>query len=229
MNVKLQPVDNRSLGEQTYCRIKMALIDGEYRPGERLRLRDLAKDLGTSVTPVREAVLRLVSDGVLRLRSQRDIRVRTLSAGEFLELAAIRKPLEGLAIERFMGVTGFDHISGLERLEGELQEALARRDYRAAQSADRRFMLVIFRTPGNHIFIETLDRVWLVARPTVSLLYSDEGTTRISLGNQALLAALQKRNVHDARRAREKLIDEQAAAIVEMLEDDAGKDAAASG
>jgi DNA-binding GntR family transcriptional regulator len=217
MTARLEPIESVNLGEQAYCRLRLALLDGTYRPNERLRLRDLAAELGTSVTPVREAVLRLVNDGALRLRNQRDIRVRALSAEEVLELAAIRKPLEALAVERFVDVMDERQLRELEILDGKYREALARRDYRTAVSLDRRFMLSIFRAQGLPIFVDTLDRVWLVMRPTMSLLYSDEGVAKIDLGNDDLLEALRARDVKAARRVRCRQIDDTAATVAEML------------
>jgi DNA-binding GntR family transcriptional regulator len=217
MTVRLEPIESVNLGEQAYCRLRLALLDGRYRPNERLRLRDLAAELGTSVTPVREAVLRLVNDGALRLRNQRDIRVRALSADEVLEIAAIRKPLESLAIERFTEVMTERHLEELEALYDRYREALAERDYRRALSLDRRLMLTIFKSQGQPIFVDTLDRVWLVMRPTMSLLYSDEGVAKIDLGNDDLLEALRARDVKAARKARCRLIDDTAAVVAEML------------
>ena len=80
MKPKLKPIESDHLWQRAYLELRTALADGRYHPGERVRLRDLAEELGTSVTPVREAVLQLVNDGALELRSPRDIRVRSISA-----------------------------------------------------------------------------------------------------------------------------------------------------
>ena len=53
------------LGRQLYARLRDALMLGELRPGDRLTFRDVAARMSTSVTPVREALLQLVAEGVL--------------------------------------------------------------------------------------------------------------------------------------------------------------------
>ena len=53
------------LGAQAYQHLRHDLMIGRYEPGQKLKLRDLAETLGTSVTPVREALARLISDQVL--------------------------------------------------------------------------------------------------------------------------------------------------------------------
>lgn len=71
-------------------------MNGMLLPNERLKIRDLAEKMGTSVTPVRDAVLRLVQDGALIMPSPRDIRVRSLTLTEYLEIRSIRMELEGM-------------------------------------------------------------------------------------------------------------------------------------
>ena len=53
--------ETSNLGEVVYQRIAEALIKGALRPGERLKIRDLAQEMGTSVTPVRDAMIRLAT------------------------------------------------------------------------------------------------------------------------------------------------------------------------
>ena len=86
--------DNK--GEIIYARLANDLMNGMLLPNERLKIRDLAEKMGTSVTPVRDAVLRLVQDGALIMPSPRDIRVRSLTLTEYLEIRSIRMELEGM-------------------------------------------------------------------------------------------------------------------------------------
>ena len=68
---------------------------GRYEPGQKLKLRDLAERLGTSVTPVREALARLVSDQVLVQIDHRSVCVAVLDLDGFDEVRALRLELEG--------------------------------------------------------------------------------------------------------------------------------------
>jgi DNA-binding GntR family transcriptional regulator len=219
MKPKLKPIESDHLWQRAYLELRTALADGRYHPGERVRLRDLAEELGTSVTPVREAVLQLVNDGALELRSPRDIRVRSISADEYLEVAAIRELLEGMAIERFVEIMGPGDLTELRAFEEKHQAALGRRDYRRAISFDRRLVFTIFEKVEMPILLDTLDRLWLLARPTVSLLYSDEGAVRAELDNQALLDALAAGNGRAAADVRRSQITECAQVIIEMLKE----------
>ena len=77
-------------GKLVYGRLSAALTQGQLQPDARLKIRDLAEAMGTSVTPVRDAVLQLVQEGALIMRSPRDIRVRRVSRKEYLEIRDIR-------------------------------------------------------------------------------------------------------------------------------------------
>ena len=55
------------LSVEIYDELRVLLVSGEFKPGERLKLPELAAQTGTSVTPVREALLRLVSENALEM------------------------------------------------------------------------------------------------------------------------------------------------------------------
>ena len=84
-------------GDQIYARLAAQLMSGQLLPGDRLKIRELADEIGTSVTPVRDALLRLVQDGALVMPTPRVIRVRSLTLREYLEIRSIRLELEGMA------------------------------------------------------------------------------------------------------------------------------------
>lgn len=75
-----------------------SIFDGEYGPGSRLNITDLAKRLDVSAIPVREALRRLEAEGLVEFRPNRGVVVRELSAAELRELFLIRLPLEALAV-----------------------------------------------------------------------------------------------------------------------------------
>ena len=218
MPPRLKPIENENLGQRAYQELRAALVDGRYQPGDRLRLRDLAQELGISVTPVREAVLQLYWDGALEMRTSRDIRVRALAAAEYADIAVMQQQLEGLAVERFVKCMQPHQLSELSGIGEKHQAALRRRDFRNAVALDRRFMFTIFEAAEMPILLETLDQLWLVARATVGLLYSDEGMARVELDNQALLNALTAGKVNTAVEARRTQIAECAEVIIDMLE-----------
>src|SRR5262245_57670775 len=96
----LAPLESQSLHDASYRPLLERLVRGVGKPHQRRRIRDLARALGVSATPVREAVFQLVRDGALELKPRHYLRVRRLSLAQYMELREIRLRLEPLAAER---------------------------------------------------------------------------------------------------------------------------------
>src|SRR5215475_1089790 len=93
------PADT-SLRKQVYDSLRAALTAGRFTPGQKLSFRFIAGALGVSLTPVREAVRRLVAEGAFEMRPNRSVRVPLMTRDRILELRDIRVALEGLAAEK---------------------------------------------------------------------------------------------------------------------------------
>lgn len=86
-----------SRAELAYKRLRDGIRSGEFRPGQRLREAELATKLNVSRTPVREAIRRLASDGLIEVAPSRGVMIITLSKQQVRELYALRETLEGAA------------------------------------------------------------------------------------------------------------------------------------
>ncbi len=88
---------NLSLGSQAYQEVKAIILEGRIAPGKKLKEGDLAKALGISRTPIREAINRLAKEGLLEIFPQRGAYVVQFTEKDVFELFLIRENLEGLA------------------------------------------------------------------------------------------------------------------------------------
>lgn len=86
-------------GSSAYARVRRGIVEGRYRPGERLVEQRLAEELDLSRTPVREAFRRLQAEGLVVVEPNRGVRVRGLSVDEIGDLYELRARLEALAAE----------------------------------------------------------------------------------------------------------------------------------
>ena len=109
-----------NLASRTYAQLREALMAGRFWPGQRLRIRELSDAMGVSDTPVREAIMQLVREGGLEMRSGQSITVTRLSLTRYRELREIRLLLEGLATEKAVPLlTGAD-LKQLKKLHDGL-------------------------------------------------------------------------------------------------------------
>src|SRR5439155_13403415 len=91
------PLSRDSLSTKAYQRLRSDLMEGRFQPGQKLKLRDLARELGTSPTPVREALARLVSDMALAQVDHHSVSVPPMNVERYLEIRDLRIQLEGRA------------------------------------------------------------------------------------------------------------------------------------
>src|SRR5438270_8548096 len=97
---ELQPIQReKPLGIVAYERLKRALMSGEFKYGEKLTVRSVAELFNISITPARDALSRLVSEGALEAKGPKTIVVPELSYHTLQEITRIRLALEGMAAE----------------------------------------------------------------------------------------------------------------------------------
>lgn len=164
-------IQSQSLSAQIYQRLKYQLMSARLRPGDRLKIRDLAQSLGTSETPVREALLQLVQDGALEMKPGYYIRVRRLTLHEYMELREIRLLLEPHAAVKALPHVDEAFIADLEQRHASLIKAEQDKDYPTALLANYEFHFSVYRRSGMPQLIEILERLWVRTGPLLNLLY----------------------------------------------------------
>ena len=81
-------------------RLRDAILDGRLQPGDPLVISTLAKELGLSATPLREALGRLAAEGLVEMQAHGSARVATVDLAEAVEIYELRQVLEPMALER---------------------------------------------------------------------------------------------------------------------------------
>src|SRR3954466_8174927 len=118
--------DDTSLRSQVYDSLRDALTAGRFTPGQKLSFRFVAGTLGVSLTPVREAIRRLVAEGAFEMRPNRSVRVPLMTRGKIIELRDIRIAVEGLAAEKAAEVATREQAIQIRRIANELLAARSR-------------------------------------------------------------------------------------------------------
>jgi len=96
-------------------RLRSAIFEGRFAPGDRLVISTLAEQLGVSATPLREALRRLSSEGLVELRAHGSARVATVDLHEATEIYELRRILEPMALERAVAKGGAEYRDGVDR------------------------------------------------------------------------------------------------------------------
>jgi DNA-binding GntR family transcriptional regulator len=112
--------------DPVYQRLRRLIIEGHYQPGARLIEDRLARDLGVSRTPVRAALTRAASDGLVRIFPNRGAVVRTFSHNDLICAYELRAVMEGYAAARAATRISPSQLDALERATLALEESLIR-------------------------------------------------------------------------------------------------------
>lgn len=181
--------------EAVYRQLREQIVSGVYQAGERLPEVSLSTALAVSRTPVREALRRLESDGLVR-GSARGVSVTALSTPELSHAHAVRGALEALTAElaaerQRSGRLAPAALADLESEAGRLEQITAAGDFEQAADLNRRFHLGIAGLAGNPIATEILDRLWnqITVSARASLAPS-ERPDAVAAEHRELLAAI---------------------------------------
>lgn len=158
---KLEPAAR--VGDQVFDAIHDAIMSGEFPAGHRLRIRQLADELGTSVMPVREAIKRLEEVGVVESLPYRGAVVKELTADELLQIYAVRRLLEVEAARAGVSAPARTD-AGLDQCRAAMSEALDRRDEVGYIDADEAFLTAVYAQGGNQVLLETIRALWVRCR-----------------------------------------------------------------
>ena len=182
------------LSDQVKDRLLQAILDGRYPPGARIVETRVARELGTSQAPVREALRDLEALGVVETAAFRGARVRRPSAGELLEAFAIRAELESLGARLAIRRLTDEDLQGLAELVDGMRRAAEIGDSHAEATADAAFHGRIVELAGN----VTLDRVWRTLEPFsrtyITMVVPGVDRLRIAHLHAPILAALRLRD-----------------------------------
>jgi DNA-binding GntR family transcriptional regulator len=145
--------------EVAYELVREQLLHGELLPGSVIPQASLARELGISTTPLREALRRLMTEGLVELDAHRDARVTRLTVEEARDLIEIRRSLDplaaGLAAERRTR----DDLTLIRETFDELRPLRA--DPGAIELlTHRRFHVAIYSASHNPLLVQTLDGLW---------------------------------------------------------------------
>jgi len=208
-----------NLTSRVYAQLREALMAGRFWPGQRLRIQEIAIAMGVSQTPVREAIMQLVREGGLEMRSSQAITVTNLSLTRYKELREVRLLLEGLATEKATPLLTASDFARLDELHHQLIAAEKGGDYEAAHFTNFHFHFLVYRASQMVDLVSLLESAWLRNGPLLKFLYPHAPPTYSGPHQHlTLMKALRRRDAAAARQAIQDDIIEGGARLVALME-----------
>ncbi len=173
--------------------IRQEILYGDLRPGDRLRLEDLAKRLGVSMTPVREAMQHLEADGLVVCEPHKGARVAGLSLEEIRVIYAMREALESLATRLAVSRLTDRELAHLEDMNLRARAAYARGDLVTVRKCNYDFHITLYRASRCRTLAKTVENL-LMCSP-FNFLWNEPRRARRSFAeHDATLDALRRRD-----------------------------------
>lgn len=204
----ITPVDSvPTLQEQVYEKLKSALLGGEFQPGQPLSLMALAKMVGTSRMPVRDALNQLVAEQALVKTPDRLIRVAPFTREICDEHIRIRMPLEGLAAQRVCrSPERLQLAQRLQAINERMLEATNENNIRKAVEANKEFHFSIYEESRYPQLLQMISHMWLRTGPFMATAQRRPSGARQLFGtgfkfHNRVIAAITKADARAARYA----------------------------
>jgi DNA-binding GntR family transcriptional regulator len=148
-----------SKSDVAYHELRRLILTGALAAGSRLAQYELADNLGMSITPLREAIRRLSSEGLIELDNHKDARVATIGAPEARQLFEVRLALDPAAVELAADRRTDDDIARMRATVVRLRP-VTRQWGEDALLAHREFHRALYLASHNDMLIKLLDDLW---------------------------------------------------------------------
>lgn len=208
------------LRDVVFKTLRQAILKGDMEPGERLMEITLANKLGVSRTPIREAIRKLELEGLVHMVPRKGAVVASISEKDMRDVLEVRVTLEELAVKLAIQNMEESDIDLLKRTARNFESAVIARDIVDIVEADVMFHDVIYNKTNNGRLIQIINNLreqmyryrleYVKDARTHSILISE---------HQDIIAALEKRDVDEAKNAVRQHIVNQEKGIVRAIKD----------
>ncbi|GAA2905246.1 GntR family transcriptional regulator [Pseudonocardia halophobica] len=194
--------ETASVNAQVLASLRAAVITGELAPGSLHSVQNLATQLGVSRTPVREALIKLAQQGMVRFERNRGVRILLTSLHDLEEVFALRLLLEPPAVRRAVTRLDGNQKRELRRMFAHMEKAAKADDEFTMFEHDRRFHRVLLEAAGNARLAAFVDGLRdMVLRRGVSTARESRSLDDIVAEHRAILDLIEAGDAEGAAKA----------------------------
>jgi DNA-binding GntR family transcriptional regulator len=194
--------DSKTIRRRIYEHLREQLLNGEISPRQHLIEAKIAKEIGTSRTPVREALHSLELEGLIESIPRVGYVVKPISEQEVEEICEMRMAIEGVAARWAIEKAYKKLVEELKKNISIAEEKVSKGDVRSFVDMDARFHEIISKFSGSKRLLElaqTLRRHML--RYRIQSIYSVDNVLRAIEGHKGIAQAIRKRDLGEVNQA----------------------------
>lgn len=217
-NLKLKVDSILPLRDVVFETLRQAIITGEIEPGEKLLEVHIAKTLGVSRTPVREAIHSLELEGLAEINPRHGACVTKITEKSMKEVLEVRRALDTLTTELACERITEKQIMELERACTAFENAVAKGDSRDIAATDVAFHNIIIEATGNEKLKGLLKNISeQMYRYRYTYIKDDSQHEQLIMEHRIICDSLKRRDKESAVKAAQTHIDNQEAAIISKI------------
>jgi DNA-binding GntR family transcriptional regulator len=191
--------------DQIYATLRQWITVGRFQPGERLKIRTVAAEMGVGQMPVRAALQRLSAEGALFNVPNAGVTIPRMSLPEFDDLLQMRVLLEGEAAERGSLRLESAQIRQLQLMCQQMKEALQAGESKRYLDINEEFHVMLYKAAGSPMLFHLIDTLWLRAGPISNRLFDTPSASAVlNAAHEDVIQALEQRDSAAVRRAVER-------------------------
>ena len=180
--------------ERAYRAMRDMVLYGELAPGQPVTIQGLGDMVGLGMTPVREAIRRLTSQGALVFKGNRRVEVPELTLEQYRELAFVRRTVEPELARRAVEKMEEIHIDALAAEDAAVDRAIAQGDVRGYLEHNHKFHQGLYVLSGAEVLLAVSEMLWLRSGPPLRVMLGRHGTANLPDMHREALAAMRARD-----------------------------------
>ncbi len=180
--------------ERAYRQLREMVLYGELAPCQPVTIQGLVDTMGLGMTPVREAIRRLTSQGALEFKGNRRVEVPAMDLAQYRELAFARLAIEPELARRAVENMDDSDIEMLAAEDAAVDVAIARGDVRGYLEHNHRFHAGLYEASGARVLLAISEMLWLRSGPSLRVMLGRHGTANLPDKHREALAAMRARD-----------------------------------
>ena len=214
----------RSLGQHIFAHLKQAILRGRISPGNRLVENRIAKDLGISRTPVREAFHKLEREGLLKQIPQGGYTVTGLTKEDIEDIFSIRSLLESYAAALAAKNHKKNELLALEEINREFQRCLEQNQLEKLPEINTEFHDILYALSGRPVLIKMISQLQAQIHRFRKIILTDKSNAEISIKfHKSLVTSLKQRDIEQVEQLLKKHILRGQRIVLKSLENKEGE------
>ncbi|MQY42030.1 FCD domain-containing protein [Epibacterium sp. SM1969] len=184
----------RPTHEVVYQRLREKLLFGEFAPGQAVTIQGLVDTLGVGMTPVREAIRRMISEGALVFQGNRRVSVPSLTPSDLEQIVYIRKSIECELARRAAEVMDEASIAKLTAIDTALDQAIVDNDLPGYLAHNYTFHANLYQHANAPVLADIAERIWLRFGPSMRVVCGQLEAENFPDRHKDILEALRRRD-----------------------------------